>query len=208
MIRVLAHCRRIIRRFARPAGAFVLSLLVLLSSLGGIDALFGIRSWFSPEEARAAYTGKTMRTIEYLLGSASDNTARADDVLAYAGASWNAVKATAGTKPIVIEGSGIRVVNAYLDVGFIVAGNADIVDLSVFIDVDESSSQGTDAAVGEEMTTLPLQSSGLSSYFRSTHDVTAFFDRQTDAHWNSGVGVVAGLQVDLSAAVNRSLSTI
>lgn len=208
MIRIFSRSFRCVRRAARPLGAFVLCLFVLILSFGGLDGLLGMRSWFSPDDARAAYTGKTMRTVEYLLGGASDNTARGDDVLAYAGGSWNAVKATAGTKPIVIEGSGIRVVNAYLDVGFIIAGNADIADLSVFIDVDESSSQGTDAPVGEEMATLPLQSSGLSSYFRSTHDVTAFFDRQTDAMWAAGVGVVAGLQVDMSGAVNRSLSTI
>ncbi|HSE35530.1 MAG TPA: hypothetical protein VLB83_05415, partial [Candidatus Paceibacterota bacterium] len=149
---------------------------------------------------------KQLRTVEFLLGGASDNTARADNANVYAGASWNAVKGTAGTKNIVIEGRNIHVVNAFLDVSFALASAVNVNNLSVTIDVEGSSAAGTDARVAEELSLAPFQTSGVTGYLRSTHDVTAFFDRQTDAAWSAGLSVVAGVQADLSGAGNRALT--
>lgn len=192
-------------KYAAPL--VIVGVIVLEAGGAALFSAIGVR--FGARTAEAVYTGKHIRTVEYLLGGGTDATTRGDDVQAYAGSSWNTAKASAGVKNVVIEGSGIRVLAAYLDVSFMkITGAADdTLDIGVTIDVEGSSSQGTDANVDEEKGTLVTDAGtgDLTHYVRSTHDVTAFFDRQTDAMWNAGVGVVASVRVDFTAS-SRSLT--
>jgi hypothetical protein len=140
--------------------------------------------------------GKRLRTIEYLLGGGSDNVNRASGNLAYAGSAWNTVKGTAGTRNIIIEGSGIRVVDAHLDVGYIISSSANVTEMEAYLDVEGASSQGSDVRVGEERVLSAWDTSGLAGgYLRGMYNVAALFDRQGDADWNAGLSVVAGVSV-------------
>jgi hypothetical protein len=184
-----------------------LIVAVTFFGMGGVD-FFGWKTPFAPKSAKAAYTGKQLRTIEYILGGGTDPVARADNALVYAGASWDSTKGGAGTKVITIPGTGIRVVNAYVDVGFIVASAVSVANIGLMMDVRGASSQGTDARISEELSSSPYNTSGLSGYIHSTHDATSLFQLQGDTEWNAGIPVVAALQVDLSAAGNIALATM
>jgi len=193
--------RTLHQRF-RTWGSSMMIFVLLFTIVGGDISLL-----LTPRTAGAAYTGKHLRTVEYLLGGTSEHVTRGDNILSYAGSTWDANKGTAGVKGIVLEGSGIVVKNAYIDVGFMISANVNIDDIAVFFDVEGSSSQGSDVPMGVESSLSPWNGSGLSGYFRSVHNVTGFFDRQTDADWNAGIDVVAGLQVNFSGVANRVLST-
>ncbi len=208
MSRLFRFTSRVLRSVARLLGTGSVMLGVLLSSFGGLDLFFGIATPFAPTPAGAAYTGKQLRTIEYILADGSENTARGSGVLSYAGSSWNTTKATAGKKNIVIEGSGIRVTQAYLDVSHQISASANVTLHQVVFDADYSAGAGTDERVEELAANLAWVGSGLSGYLRGTHDVTAFFATTSDAEWNTGVGVVAGVATTFSAAVNRTLTTV
>ncbi len=206
---------RVFRVFFRRAhaltqrvGTALLVFSMLFSSFGGIDIFFGIQTPLAPTSVGAAYTGKQLRTIEYNLGNGSENTVRASGVLSYAGTSWNTTKATAGKKNIVIEGSGIRVTQAYLDVSHQISASVNVTAHQVVFDADHSAGAGTDERVEELAANLAWVGSGLSGYLRGTHDVTAFFATTSDAQWNAGVGVVAGVATTFSAAANRTLTTV
>ena len=146
-----------------------------------------------------------LHTVEYILGGGSENTAQASTVTSYAGTSWNTTKGTAGTQTVILEGSNIHVVSAYLDIGYIITTSVSLTDEGVTIDVGDSSSGGTDTHVGEETSVNPYRGTGPSGYKRRSHDVTALFDRQTDAAWSAGVPVVAGVTVGGGA---RALTTV
>lgn len=98
--------------------------------------------------------------------------------------------------------------NAYLDLSFGISGSSNVNNIVVLFDADNTSSSGVDAHVAEELDVNSYTGSGLSGYMRSVHDVTAFLQQQSDAQFNSGVGVVAGVNVDFSSAVNRYLTTV
>jgi hypothetical protein len=140
-----------------------------------------------------------------MLGAGSDNTTRATAILSYAGSSWNTVKATAGTQLVKIQGSGIVVKSAYLDVSYVVSTAANITNEHVVFDVSGSSSGGTDVPVAESLTTTVYAQSAPSGYMKHQYDVTSFFDRASDANFNAGVGVVAGVQV---TGPTRALTTV
>ena len=177
-------------------------------SFGGIDLYLGWVTPFHPQTAGAAYTGKQLRTIEYILGDGSENTVRASGVISYAGSSWNASKAAASTKSIVIEGSGIRIVSAYLDASFQITTSVNLTALDVFFDAQKSASAGSDVRVTELAANTAFAGTGLSGYIRGTHDVTSFFATTTDANWSAGVGVVAAASSTFSGAASRALTTI
>jgi hypothetical protein len=151
---------------------------------------------------------KQLRTVEFVMASSSDNTVRGDNVLVYAGSSWGTTKALAGPKNVILEGSGIRVVDAFLEVSYMISGTVNVNHETILMDVEGSSSQGADTQVGQSISAAGVfNSSGLGGYVRSTHNVTALFDRQTDAQWNSGLNVYAGVQIDFSGTANRILTT-
>ncbi len=203
-----SHFRTRVPQLLRKASVALLILLVTFSSFGGLDLYLGLTTPFAPTPVDAAYTGKQLRTIEYNLGNGSETTVRASTVLSYAGNSWNTVKATAGKKTITIEGSGIRVVNAYVDVSFIISTSTNLVSEQVVFDAEYSGSAGSDVRVEEVAGNTPFIGSGPSGYFRGTHDVTAFFATTSDAQWNGGVGVVSGVAATFSAASTRVLTTV
>lgn len=152
------------------------------------------------------YSGKHMRTVEYVLGNGSDNTARNDNTLVYAGSSWNTTKGSAGTKNVIIEGSGIEVLQAYIDASWMIIGAGDMTNIAMTIDVESGPNPGVDVNVAEELSTLSYDSSDLSAWQRHIADVTPFFDRQTDTQFNSGLDVVLGLQLN-TGAVQTNLAT-
>ena len=206
--------RRIFRKkevfqFSKHCLTTLLLLMMVVWSFGGSEFFFGMGGPFGPKHAEATvgYT-ETTHTIEYNLGGGSDNTTRASGALVYAGNSWNAVKATAGAKSIKIDGTDIRVLNAYLEVGYMVATGISVNNESIVLDVGSGPSAGTDVQVAQELSTNPYLTSGLSGYLHRTHDVTAFFDRQTDVQWNAGVPVEAGVAIAFSAAGTRALTTV
>ncbi len=181
--------------------AFMVTMLLLTIVAGDLSLLF------TPKPVKAAYTGKQVKTIEYLLGNGSEINPIGDNVLSYAGSSWNTTKGSAGVRSVIIEGSGISILNAHLDLQFGITANVNIIDTAVFLDVEKSSSQGFDTPVGSEYTVSSWNGSGLTGYLRSVHDVTGLFSYQNDADWSAGIDVVAGVQVDFSAAANRTLTT-
>lgn len=152
------------------------------------------------------YSGKHMRTVEYVLGNGSDNTARNDNTLVYAGTSWNTTKGSAGTKNVIIEGSGIEVLQAYVDASWMIIGAGDMTNIAMSIDVEGGPNPGVDVNVAEELSTLSYDSSNLSAWQRHIADVTPFFDRQSDTDFNAGLSVVLGLQLN-TGAVQTNLAT-
>jgi len=197
--------------------AFIFLTLSLVSFQSVID--------ISPSYSAATYTGKHARTVEYVLGCSgssydcSDNpgTARSDNQQVWAGTSWSTTSTTtsgcgsgAGCKNVVIEGSGIDVRNAYLDLQFIRESLVDVINIGMTMDVEGGPNPGVGVRVAEEATAI-TQDTGtgtLSGYMRSVHDVTAFFDRQSDSAFNSGLDVVASVAIDFAAAGNRRLTTL
>lgn len=200
--------RALIGRCMQRAGIFLMIISTIFYSFGGLDLYLGLATPFAAKQADAAYTGKQLRTIEYILGDGSENTAQGSGVISYAGSSWNTTKATAGRKSIVIEGTGIRVVSAYLDASFQITTSVNLTALDVFFDAQKSASAGSDVRVGELAANTAYAGTGLSGYIRGTHDVTSFFATTTDANWSAGVGVVAAASSTFSAASSRSLTTI
>ena len=138
----------ITKNILEKSGVALLTVLVTLLSLGG-GSFFDVFKDATPV-AEAAYSGKHMRTVEYVLGggagtgvsqSGTDNfgTARISDANIYAGTSWNITKGSAGTKTITIPGSGIRVKSAYLDVTAALVTAVSVTDLELALDVDRKS---------------------------------------------------------------------
>ncbi len=162
------------------------------------------RKWQLAIDA-ATYTGKHTRTIEYVLGgnasgtAATDNTSRASAATVYAGTSWNTTKGSAGTKTVYIQGSGIKVLQAYVNVGFHIntaGGNNDLTDVDVTLDVANGPAGGSDIRVG--MATAPIiqdrTTSDLTNAYRAYYDVTALFATQNDSQFNAGLATVGSLQ--------------
>ena len=195
-------------RAFRGVGTSLLIFGILFYSFGGLDLYLGFVTPFAPTHAGAVYTGKHLRTVEYMLGGNTDNTTNGSNVMTYAGSAWNVTKATAGTRSIQLEGSGIAVKHAYLDVSYIISVSRNETNAHVVFDVGGSASGGTDVPVTEELSVGQFLTSGLSGYMRHQYDVTSFFDRQSDATWNAGVPVVAGVQSTFSGAANRALTTV
>lgn len=213
MIRVPGRktLRRTFRFSVKVLGNSIPIAVLLVGSMGGLDIFLGVDSGLGAREAEAVYTGKQLRTVEFVLGggggisatqTGTDNNgvARASDANVYAGNEWNATKATAGTKSIVIPGSGIRVLSAYVDITSTLVNTVDITDLEVALDVSPGPAGGEDiplSPVTRNGTTLLFtDNSGLSSPILSAKvDATSLFQTQTDGNWNSGLAVVGMLSV-------------
>lgn len=155
----------------------------------------------------SATTGSYQRTVEYVLGSGSDTTIRAANATVYAGNTWNTVKATAGTRKVYLEGSNVKVKNAYLESWFQTNdGTTDVGEIFMNISVSPGDSGGTDIPVNPGlMTASMMDNSGVHFSVVARADVTHVFQQQTDAEWASGVGVVASLN---SVDVGRGLSSM
>ena len=197
-------------------------VLILLTSIGGMD---GLRALFSPAwEAEAAYTGKHVRTVEYILGSGAgtgvaqtgtDNSGsgRASDLNLYAGSSWNAVKATAGTKTVSIQGSGIRVLSAYVDVTAAIQTAVNVSDLEIALDVTPGPASGSDVSLSQVARNgvglLYSEQSGLSSPpIFAKANVTSLLQTQTDAEWNTGLAVVGMLSLTGPTWTNATMKLV
>ncbi len=196
---------RQVQKFTRTVGVFFLLCATTFYSFGGLDLYLGLKTPFAPNIAGAAYSGKKLHTVEYILGGGTEGSSAATNVITYFGSGTSTTKIGAGTKSVVLEGTNISVKNAYLDVSYITATAANVTHEAIVIDVTGSSAGGSDAQVGESLATIMFANSGLSGYIRHTHDVTSFFDRQTDANWQSGVAVVAGVTV---TGPTRALTTV
>ena len=186
-------------------------LFTLFYSFGGLDLYLGLTTPFAPKKVDAAYTGKQLRTIEYLLAGGSEGVARASGVLSYFGSATGTTKVASGRESVVIAGSGIRVANAYLDVSFIASSSANMTALDVFFDAQYSALGGADVRVSEVASNVIMGSNiaQRSGYMRGTHDVTSFFATTSDAQWNAGIGVVAAASSTFSDVnARRILTTI
>ncbi|KKU77408.1 MAG: hypothetical protein UY04_C0058G0003 [Parcubacteria group bacterium GW2011_GWA2_47_7] len=194
--------RRHLMGVRRKMSITALLVLTVFYSFGGLDLYLGLTTPFTPREAKAAYTGTQLKTVEYVLGGGSDApaAARASAAFLYAGTSWNTVRTTAGTSTVIIKGSGIRARSAYLDVWFQSSTAIDLDDVDVTFAASAGDAPGVDVRVG-----LPIQSlgtvgnyidtSGTIPSFTTRADVTGILNRVTNTEWNAGVGVVAGLSV-------------
>ncbi len=203
---VIRSIRRRARRVLRTSGIFFLTLLTIFYSFGGLDFYLGLMTPFAPREAEAAYTGKHLRTVEFILGGGTEASSRATTLLTYFGSATSTTKGPAGTMPVKIQGSSIEVKSAYIDVAYVIASQTNITNEDVTIDVGGSSSGGTDARVAELVgASLYAQSGAFTSYVRHQYDVTSFFDRQSDASFNAGIPVVASVAV---TGPTRSLTTL
>jgi murein DD-endopeptidase MepM/ murein hydrolase activator NlpD/methionine-rich copper-binding protein CopC len=154
-------------------------------------------------ETGSSLTGKSTRTVEYVLGGGSDNSTRTTTTTTFAGSAWGTSKGT--DKTVTIKGSGIRVKHAFVDGYAVLTNSANITDLSVTADVTGGPAPGTDLRIGEETSVSPLNTSGLSNYVRFTADATALFDRQTDSDFSTGVGVEVGVTM---TGPSRRLTTL
>ncbi len=160
-----------------------------------------------------APTQKRLRTVEFALGggagtgaaqTGTDNngSARVGGTNVYAGTAWDTTKATAGTKTLTVPGRGIRVISAYLDVTAVTTSpNADVTDIDIALDVSPGPARGDDVyvdGVGRNGSTLLYtDSSGLTPPMVSAKaDVTALFQTQTDAEWNSGLSAVGMMTIN------------
>ena len=201
--------KKLMNEIFRVLGTPFLITLLLISSIGGVDLFHAL---FSPtQKAEAAYTGKRVRTVEFVLGggagtgqaqTGTDNlgTNRAADVNLYAGSSWNTTKGSAGTKTIEIPGTGIRVLSAYLDISVAIGSAVSVTDFEVALDVNPGPAPATDVSVGQVARNgtglLYSQTSGVSSPILTTKaNVTSLLQTQTDGEWNAGLDVVGMLSV-------------
>lgn len=192
----------------------MLIMALFLVSSGGPESMrffvhpLGVKS---AEAAQTSY-GKELRTAEFVLGGGSDNALRASGVIGYAGAStWATTKPALLTGGDVVKllGTGISVINAQLDVSyeFPSAAAATVSENKIYLDVEGAATQGSNTPVNEANGASPLAvMAGGTGYLRTIHDVTSFFDRQSDATWNSGVHVIAAVAPTLTAG-NRALTT-
>ena len=191
-------------RRSRQSLAFLLVVLTVVTGLG--------QPFVAPKEVHAVYTGKSLRTVEFVLGAgagsavsqtgtdANNSNPRATDLNVYAGTSWNATKATAGRKSLVIPGTGIRVLSAYVDFTSQITSSAIITDVELALDVGQGMASGTDYdlnAVFENIQNAFIwrSTSGIGGNISAKADATMLFQHQTDANWNAGVSVVGQASV-------------
>jgi hypothetical protein len=208
--------------FFRFIGTPILIVLVTLFGLGGSD--FIVQIFSTPQVAEAAYTGKHLRTVEFVLGggagtgvaqSGTDNfgTSRLSDVNVFAGTAWNATKGTAGTKTIAIPGTGIRVVSAYLDVTAAMINGVSVTDLELALDVSPGPAGGADINISQVARNgtglVYTQTSSLASpILTAKANATALFQTQTDGEWNSGLAVVGMMSVIGPTWTNATMKLI
>ncbi len=152
---------------------------------------------------------KHSRTVEYILGTGgaicntSNNacgtdayaSARSSAVPVYFGGQIDTTKSTAGTKTIAIQGSGIRVTQAYLETTVHLVTAADVTDVDSYIDVANGPAGGSDLRALPTAAVTLFDNSSHNGTLKWNADVTPAFDRQTDAQFNSGLGVVAAYSV-------------
>lgn len=199
------------------------SVLLIVLSLGSFADLLFFSPLAQPKRAEAAYSGKTLRTVEYVLGggagtgqfkTGTDNnaSARASDTNLYAGSSWNTTKSSAGTKTIKINGTSIRVVSAYVDTTALITTSVNVTDVEIALDVSPGMRPGVDV----ELT--PVARNGTANIyagmtgealaFKTRTDATALFQNQTDANWASGLSVVGMLSITGPAWTNATMKLI
>lgn len=184
------------------------TLLVALLALSGADVreLIALKwDMFTPAKVEASGEyGKTVRTAEFLLGGGTDVAVVTSTTLSYAGvSSWVAGKPAYSSSPKVkLQGSNIRVLSAKVDLSYELSNNAAhyLYRSDLLMDVEHSVSAGSDRDASDitsraNATTNPIlgNSAGLMT-FMGAHDVTGFFTTQSDAEFNSGVGVIAGIR--------------
>ncbi|HEY4694446.1 MAG TPA: peptidoglycan DD-metalloendopeptidase family protein [Candidatus Nanoarchaeia archaeon] len=179
------------------------------------------RFWQIASDA-ATYTGKHLRTIEYVLGtggltcntsnnacgSDTNASARASGTPVYFGNQVNTTKATASTKNIIIQGTGIRVVQAYLEGWIHHVTAADISNFDLRLDVEGSSTAGSDSRLQEAAGLTLHDSTGPNSTVRFRGDATYLFDRQSDTDFNNGLSVVGAYTVTGPTTILGSMKLV
>ncbi len=205
------------------AGAMCITTILLVAvfflSIPGFVVMVQKALGFVPVAHAAAQYGKELKTAEFILGGGSDNTLRGDNVLAYAGAtSWSTTKPSlaSGATLLTLLGTGINVIDAQMEVSYgLVTASIHVLENDVYLDVEGASSEGVNTLASEinssgntTATGVVFAGSGTTGYVQTVHDVTTFFETQTDTEFNAGIAVIAGVQIDLSAAGNRSLTTV
>jgi hypothetical protein len=160
-----------------------------------------VDNFYFGKTAEAAYHGKHLRTIEYVLGgnasgaAASDNASRTSNTLAYAGTTWNTATGTSGMKVVKIAGSGIVVKQAYLDVWFHSQTSADTTDIDLFMNLlNTGPNPGVNVPVNGANATIVSDSGGLNMTIKARGDVTALFGTQSDAQFNTGISLAAAVR--------------
>jgi murein DD-endopeptidase MepM/ murein hydrolase activator NlpD len=144
-----------------------------------------------------AYAGRTLKTVEYILGGGTDLTLRTTGQTVYAGTSFNTTKGSAGEETIILEGTDISVRNAYIESRFNVATAADVTDVDMLFDADPGPNANADTRISPVVNTGASywDSSGPSGWIVTRADITSQFEIQDDTEWAAGVSVVAGIQV-------------
>jgi murein DD-endopeptidase MepM/ murein hydrolase activator NlpD len=155
-----------------------------------------IRPWQLAVDA-GNYTGRQVKTVEYVLGGGTNTSSEVTAVASYAGSSWNTTKTTAGTASVILAGSNIEVRSAYLEARTIRQTAANITDIDMYFDANPGPNAGNDTRVSSVLQSGANYqgSTGLSQWLMTRADVTGLLETQTDSDWSTGVAVVAGLSV-------------
>ena len=207
------------RGFAHRASIGLSAFLISIFVFSGL-----IESFSTPKVAKAAYSGKSLRTVEFVLGGgagiavsqtgtdANNSNPRASDLNVYAGTAWNSTKGTAGRKTVQIPGTGIRVLSAYVDFTSQVTASAIVLDVELALDVGQGMASGTDYdlnAVIEDTGNAFIwrSTSGLTGMISAKADATMLFQHQSDANWNAGVSIVGEASVK-GTALTWNMSTM
>jgi murein DD-endopeptidase MepM/ murein hydrolase activator NlpD len=159
------------------------------------DAIFQeIRPWQLAVDA-GNYSGRQVKTVEYILGGGTETSSQATTITSYTGSSWNTTKGSAGTTSVILAGSNIEVRNAYLEMRTIRQTAANITDVDMFFDANPGPNAGSDTRVSPVLQSGANYqgSTGLSQWLMVRSDVTSQLETQTDSDWTTGVAVVAGI---------------
>jgi hypothetical protein len=188
-----------VKNTLREFTLWTLAITVAIWTISSGGVLFDLL--FKTQVAYAAYTGKQLKTIEYMLGcdsstsACSDNTTRSSATVVYYGTSRSTTKSSAGTKSIVVEGSSIKVRSAYLELLTQATASTSTTNIALTLDVANGPNPGVDVRVTEELANTTWSTSGLTTQIRAVSDATALFQTQTDAQFNAGVATVASVAI-------------
>ncbi len=176
-----------------------LLVAVFFFCIPGIELIPGTKNIFKSSHAEAAIDyGRESRTAEFILGLGTETATRATGVTSYTSAAgWvTSVPALSSGDVVTLLGKNIHVDSAQLEVAYF-ATAVTITDQDIYLNVENSSTSGTLVAAGEYsgMAANTVTTGGLTGSLMSMHDVTSFFDRQTDTNFSSGVHIVSSLNV-------------
>lgn len=171
---------------------------VFFFGIPGIGLIPKVNKIFNSKNAEAAADyGRETRTAEFLLSLGTETTARATNVISFTSANgWSTSEPSLSSGDIItLLGKNIKVDSAQLELAYYTTAVA-VSKQDIYLKVENSSSPSFVAAgeyIGMGATTLPT--GGLTGYANTLHNITSFFDRQTDAQFQNGVHLIAKLNV-------------